>query len=138
MEDVFSLIKTGLTVEELEELEKLLAEIEKLMEERKKAVNKSELNEEIAKKLKGLEKAVMELQKRINGGNEMQFDKKIGETGSEDEIPDPSGFKERIEYLEKTIKRLKDGLINKDTTTRSTDEELQLMQEYKRLESSKE
>lgn len=134
VDDLLSMLQTGLTVSEVEQLEKMLEEIQALLAKREESAVKSEFNEELEEKLSALEKFVAELQKRQSGEAVMEPSRKAGASGD-----DPSAFNERTKYLEKVIKKLKDSLVTNDAKTSvpstTTQEELLMRQQYKQNEN---
>ncbi|WP_164091286.1 hypothetical protein [Poseidonibacter lekithochrous] len=122
LEDINSLFKTGLTVEELEKLKELLKAI-------KDAIKDSEKNNsstsDIETMISDMEKAMMLLQKRIGGEAVIKADK---ENNPNDDM---LGFASRIEGIEKSLKDLEQGNQDKGISSTSTSEELELLNRLK-------
>jgi len=133
VEDLISMLRTGFTVEELERIEELLAEIKKKLKE-DGASNKEE---KIDKMLDELELAIAELQKRITGVATIELNNGKKEN-FESTDPIIQGFESRIDNIQKNIEKLKAGKLaqleaddKKDNRGLSTNEELELRKELK-------
>lgn len=122
LEDINSLFKTGLTVEELEKLKELLKAIKEAIKEAKE--NNSSTSD-IETMIDDLEKAMMLLQKRIGGETVIKADK---ENNPNDDM---LGFASRIEAIEKSLKDLEQGNQDKGISSASTNEELELLNKLK-------
>ncbi len=101
-DDIFSLIRTGLTVSEYEQLQEYLAKIRELA---KKDSNDAELKKEIESMIKAIEQAILQLQKRINGGQVVESSKDT-ETQNNNSSDEMMGFKARLDTIEKSIHSL--------------------------------
>ncbi len=126
VEDLISVIKTGFTVEELENIEKLIAELRKLLKERSDA-DKAASNEDIDKQIKAIEDALLALERRIHGVSVIEME---GETTQQQENNDsytpPSDgfhFEERLDAIEDRIDVMKNGDLKLPTDTSARDDE---------------
>ena len=125
LEDLLSLIRTGLTVSELETVQKMLREIN----EKRKSGDITE--EELKEMMQELEKAVMSLKKRVTGEAILEASEK-GTTKQSDEISkDIKGFEERLNNITKAINKLSQSNIEKLIPTTYNHDELKLLQELK-------
>lgn len=124
--DLISLLKTGLTVSEVEYIEKLTSNINNLIEESKtKDISKDKLEDMI----KELKEKIAEIQKR--------FGEKDGEKTTKESLGDESEglsltmkeFKSIVSTLEKTFADLKEKSNRPDAI--STQDELKLREEYR-------
>lgn len=122
LEDINSLFKTGLTVEELEKLKELLKAIKDAIKDAEK--NNSSTSD-IETMISDMEKAMMLLQKRIGGEAVIKADK---ENNPNDDM---LGFASRIEGIEKSLKDLEQGNQDKGISSTSTSEELELLNRLK-------
>lgn len=100
--DIDSLLRTGLTVEEFERLQELLAQIKKLAKE---SENDPDIKKELEKQMSALENELYELQKRkkgivVEGSNSG----KQNENDTQKSIQ--TGLEERINNLQKQINDL--------------------------------
>ena len=115
IEDIKSVMKTGLTVEELERLEELIQKLKTKVKE--SSGNDPEENKAINQSITELEQAIMAIKKRISGeavidagkddknpSKNKEMTNKDGETKT-----DSLGFMERLNNLSKEIEKLKDG-----------------------------
>jgi len=102
VEDLLSLISTGLTVSELEMLQELLA---KVKEKIKDGIKTTDERKAIEETLSAIENAIAQLMKRINGEAIInKKDDKVVETSE-------NTFEERIKDIESMISDLKDGYV---------------------------
>ncbi|WP_164072409.1 hypothetical protein [Poseidonibacter lekithochrous] len=122
LEDINSLFKTGLTVEELEKLKELLKAIKDAIKDAEK--NNSSTSD-IETMISGMEEAMMLLQKRIGGETVIKANK---ENDSNDDM---LGFASRIEGIEKSLKDLEQGNQDNGISSTSTSEELELLNRLK-------
>lgn len=147
-DDIISLLKTGLTVSELEMLEELLRKVqEKIKEEVKERLKDNptygKYKKEIEELLNNVEKAIQELQKRISGSVEVKEDEEKGGTqntikGFEELNTDIADYIARIEDIVSDIKDLKQGNVKMGITSIKTNEELQLVEDLKNMYREKE
>ena len=134
--DIFSMIKTGLTVSELERLQELLAEINDL----RTGDENSENNQKIKAMLSALEDEVAKLQERFASTNILEKDENA-KIGDKEETTGDSSIDSRIENVTTMINNMisvklsgnklldellgsNESVINK--TEYMTDEELKL------------
>lgn len=126
VEDLISVIKTGFTPEELEYIEKLIAEIKKLLKERSDA-DKATSNEDINKQIKAIEDALLALEKKMHGVAIIEMDGETTqqqESNDSDETPsDGFHFEERLNAIEQRISSMKNGDLKLPTDTSARDEE---------------
>jgi|GEM_PF-5713296 len=102
--DLLSLVKTGLTVSELELLQELLAKVAKMVED---GVKSGEEQREIDELLTGIEEAIAALMKRVNG-------EAIIKNDSKDVASNENTFEERIKAIDNMIEDLKDGYVENE------------------------
>jgi hypothetical protein len=100
LEDIFSLMQTGLTKSELEALEKLMQKI-------KESMKKEDANEEEIKELlQALEDMMLQFQKRLSG--EMLKEKDDSNTAYEEAVPSSiASIVSKLEELSKTNEEFK-------------------------------
>ena len=126
VEDLISVIKTGFTVEELENIEKLIAELRKLLKERSDA-DKAASNEDIDKQIKAIEDALLALERRIHGVAviEMEGETTQQQESNDSDTPPSDGFhfEERLDAIEDRIDVMKNGDLKLPTDTSARDDE---------------
>ena len=139
LEDIMSLFKTGLTVEELEMIQKLLDEIKKKISEEKLPLNSNDIKE-IDSLLTKLELMIMELQKRAKGEAVIDMEdsptndiSKENKSSSNKSISlDVAGFQKRIEKAQNNIDNLAKTISETQVDElRKNHEELELLQALK-------
>lgn len=123
LEDINSLFKTGLTVEELEQLKELLKAIKEAIKE---AQENNTSTTSIETMISDMEKAIMMLQKRIGGEAVIKADKE-----SDPSDDNMLGFASRLEAIEGSLKDLEQGNQDKGISSTSTSEELELLNRLK-------
>ena len=132
VEDIISMLRTGFTVEELERIEELLAEIKKKLKEE----GGSDKESKIDKMLDELEKEIARLQKRITGVATIELNSGKKEN-FESTDPVIQGFESRIDNIQKNIEKLKAGKLailesdNNENKKLSTKEEIDLINQLK-------
>jgi len=126
VEDLISVIKTGFTVEELEYIEQLIAELRKLLKERDDQ-EAATFNDEINQQIKAIEDALLALEKRMHGVAIIEME---GETtqqpeNNDSDTPPSDGFhfEERLDAIEKRIDVMKNGDLKLPTDTSTRDDE---------------
>ena len=127
-------LSTGFPLAQLEALEKLIKEIEELIEKKRNGLSSVKLDEEIKEKFLEFKLLIDDMEKKIS--TKGLLDKERENNEDEEGITiSPGEFKERLEYLETSIKKLKEDGVNgydKENNPKvSTDEELQLIQKHK-------
>lgn len=139
VEDIMSLFKTGLTVEELEMIQKLLDEIKKKISEEKLPLNSNDIKE-IDSLLRKLELMIMQLQKRAKGEAVIDMEdsptndiSKENKSSSNKSISlDVVGLQKRIEKAQNNIddlsKTINETQVNE---LKKNHEELELLQALK-------
>ena len=105
--DLLSLIKTGLTVSELELLQELLAKVSTLV---KDGATNAEEQKEIDEMLSAIENAIATLMKRVNGEAIIKNDK----YNKNDKASSENSFEERIKAIDSMIVDLKDGYVENE------------------------
>lgn len=127
--DLISMLKTGLTVSEIESLEKLIADINKLIDDSKeKDISKKRVDDLIKK----LEQKLEKLQKRMGGDGTIETDKDLetSDTNSTELTHSMKEFKSIVLSLEKELNKIKEENKNLNHTS-STQEELMLREKLK-------
>lgn len=136
VDDIMSLFRTGLTVEEFKEMQRLLDEIKKKVDELEPPLSTKQL-EEIDEMFKKLERMILEFQKKIKGEAIVEIEdsasniknKTTEESKDSDKNSvDIAGFLKRIEKAQEAIDDLKQ---NKIASAGKTTEELELLQKLK-------
>ncbi len=123
--DIVSMFKTGYTVSELEYIEQLLEEIRKLLRERNSGdsdISDKEINEQI----KAIEKALLALEKRLNGEAVIEMDDETNVSSSDDKNSNLSSgpnFEARLDMIQKRVDEMKNGKYNQPTDSSIDDEE---------------
>ena len=112
--DLLSLIRTGLTVSELERLQELLAEINELIKEKG---NNPDSRKEIDEMLSALEQAVLALKKRLNGEAVIEEEENV-----DIKEKDTLGFASRIKSVTSSINDLLDGYVEKSDSIDKDDD----------------
>lgn len=122
VEDIKSVMRTGLTVEELERLEKLIQMLKEKVKQ--SSGNDPEENKAIDQSIQELEQAIMAIKKRINGeaiieAKKDDKNKEVTNENGETKL-DTQGFMARLDDLSKELTKLKEnqekltGLIHKN------------------------
>ncbi|MGA1939003.1 hypothetical protein [Arcobacter sp. YIC-310] len=139
LKDIMSLFKTGLTVEELEMIQKLLEEIKKKVSESKPPLSSDEIKE-IDSMMEKLERMIKELQKRAKGEAVIDMENSHVNNISKEDKSDTSksisldiaGFQKRIQKAQNDIdelnKTINEAQVNE---LRKNHEELELLQALK-------
>lgn len=133
VDDILSLFKTGLTVDELEALEKLIEEIKKKIKEEAKNGSESSIDE-IKKLVSDLENMIASIKKRITG-EAIKESKKEGEEvkGSDTLTGELASLNERLETSIQDVKDLMKGSEKKGYKSSNTQEELELLNNLKQF-----
>lgn len=132
--DIMSVLRTGHTVAELEEIEKLLQEIQKRIKE--ESTNKSVSTDDIKEMMERLERAIQKLQKDNSG----VVIKEVKETNTTTQNTNTlsselSALNERVKEAAQTINEIKkDPSLTVDPT--NTHDELSLILQLKNLQAS--
>ncbi len=112
VEDIKSVLHTGFTVEELEHIEKLIAQIQKLMNDKN-----SNNDQSVGTKLKELEEELAKMQKRVNGEAIIEPDDKnkatsnLVDKSTNEKTDDSNGFQSRLDAIKHTLENMKSGAI---------------------------
>lgn len=139
VKDIMSLFKTGLTVEELEMIQKLLDAIKKKVSESKPPLSSDEIKE-IDSMLTRLELMIKELQKRAKGEAVIDMEDSHVNNISKENKSDTSksvsldilGFQKRIEKAQSNIDELSKTINETQVNElRKNHEELELLQALK-------
>ncbi len=125
VDDLLSLIKTGLTVSELETIQRMLTEIN----EKRKTGEITE--EELKEMMQELEKAIMALKKKIIGEAILEASDGVTTKQSNDMSKNIKGFEQRLNNITKAINELRQGNTTQFISKTYTNEELRLLQEIK-------
>ncbi len=123
VEDIVSVLKTGYTVSELEYIEQLLEEIRKLLREKNNG-NSDISDEDINKQIKTIEKALLQLEKRLNGQAVIE----VGEEDSSQNDTDSAtasgmSFESKLDAIQQRIDTMKSGKYNQPTDISNEDDE---------------
>jgi HPt (histidine-containing phosphotransfer) domain-containing protein len=125
IEDLMSILRTGLTISEIESIEKLIADINKLIEDSKEQdISEGTIKEMIQKLKSDIEK----LQERMGIQSEENPE---GDLNSASHSKETEGLSVDMKILKSVVQSLEEELIkikekNDDTNFTSTDDELQL------------
>lgn len=133
LDDILSLFKTGLTVDELEALEKLIEEIKKKIQEEAKKNSPSSIDD-IKSLISDLENMIAIIKKRITGQS-IKESKKEGEEikGSDSLTGELASLNERLETSIQDIKDFIKGNEQKGYKSHNTQEELELLHNLKQF-----
>ncbi|RLA84355.1 MAG: hypothetical protein DRG78_01695 [Epsilonproteobacteria bacterium] len=128
--DLMSIIRTGLTVSEIESLEKLTAEINKLIND---SENKEVSSKKVEDMIKLLEQKLEELQKRLGGSGEIDADKNLETKHSNSKTINQTmkDFKSMVKSLEIELDKIKEQNKRYDSFS-STQDELNLREQLKK------
>ena len=126
--DLLSMIKTGFTVSEIESLERLISEINKLIDDSK---DKKVSEEKIKDMIQKLEEELLKLQDRLNTQVVKNDDTSNEESDTENLTNVMREFKSIVKSLEDSLDQIKE-----DSTqlikTMNTDDELRLREKFKK------
>ncbi|RLA84356.1 MAG: hypothetical protein DRG78_01700 [Epsilonproteobacteria bacterium] len=135
-EDLMSVLRTGLTVGELELLAELLAKIEVLNAQKDRT---AEMDAELNDMLKGLEEAVAALLKRLKGEAIIEAkDEKNSNLSKNADSANPFDFSQRIKDLKIAISEIQNIQPKTKSATSYSSDELQLIEEHKKLNKTTE
>ena len=131
IDDIKSLFKTGLTITELEQLEKYLEEL--IAKIKRQAESNDTDTKDIERMFDAIEQAILKLQKRVKGQavKESKNDTNEISQGTGDSM---LGFKNRIEKAQEAIADLKKG-INEKKESLSYNEQLKLRYEMQKTQT---
>ncbi len=125
IEDLMSILRTGLTVSEIESIEKLIADINKLIEDSKEQDISEDTIKEMIQKLKN---DIAKLQDRMGIQSEENSEGDLSSASDNKETEglsvDMKILKSIVQNLEKELTKIKEK--SDDTNFTSTDDELQL------------
>lgn len=124
-DDLISVIKTGFTESELENIEQLLAEIRKLLKE-KENKDSTTSAQDINQQIKEIEDALLALEKRIYGVSIVEMEDETTEQETNDsDTQESTGFhfEERLNAIEQKVNDMNSGNLKQPTETSNKDEE---------------
>lgn len=123
VEDIVSVLKTGYTVSELEYIEQLLEEIRKLLREKNNG-NSDISDEEINKQIKAIEKALLQLEKRLNGQAVIEVtEEEASNSDSSSATANGMNFESKLDAIQQRIDNMKSGKYNQPTDISNEDDE---------------
>ena len=125
VKDIDSVMRTGLTEDEIELLEKILENIKKEMDA------KYPDEKSIKEMLNALEKAIAEIKKEISGEAIIEADDTKKKTNL---IDSSSTIEERVEQAQKDIEKLKDFVASSSTGSTQTYQSSQLLEEITKFQ----
>ena len=125
VKDIDSVMRTGLTEDEIELLEKMLENIKKEMD------SKYPDEKSIKEMLSALEKAIAEIKKEISGEAIIEADDTKKKTNL---IDSSSTIEERVEQAQKDIEKLKDFVASSSTGSTQTYQSSQLLEEITKFQ----
>ena len=126
IDDLMSIMQTGLTKTEIEDLEKLISKIKDKIEDSKEEKVSQEKIEEL---LKELENKIKEIKQRVTGDDTVEVDKESKNMDKEELSIKMQEFKSMILSLEKTLEKVQEE-ANKATAFTSSHEELMLREKF--------
>jgi hypothetical protein len=126
LDDFISILKTGLTVSEVEQFEKTIAKIDKLIEDSEK---KEILDIEIKDMIKKLKEELEEIYRRLGGRGEIEIDKNLETQNSDGLTQTMKEFKSIVSSLKKALEEITTKGIKDDSM--SIDDELKLIEKLK-------
>ncbi len=125
IDDLFSLMETGLTKTELESIEKLMNQIkEKIEDSKEKKVSEDRIRE----LLKELEDKIKEIQKRVMGNDKIEIEKDSNNIKDDELSVNMQEFKSTLQSLKIALEKIKEEGTNK-TNPLSSHEELSLREQ---------
>lgn len=127
VKDIDSVMRTGLTEDEIELLEKMLENIKKEMD------SKYPDEKSIKEMLNALEKAIAEIKKEISGEVIIEADDTKKKA---DEINSSSTIEERVEQAQKDIEKLKDFVASSSAGSTQTYQSSQLLEEITKFQKN--
>jgi len=128
VEDLLSMIRTGFTVSEMESLEKMIAEINQLINDSKE---KKVSEEKIKDMIKKLENEISKLQDRLNTNITVNTSEQTEESDTENLTNIMKDFKSIVKSLEDTLTKIVEE-SGKLIQTVNTDDELRLREQFKK------
>lgn len=125
IDDLISLMETGLTKTELESIEKLMNQIkEKIEDSKEKKVSEDKIRE----LLKELEDKIKEIQKRVMGNDKIEIEKDSNNIKDDELSVNMQEFKSILQSLKIALEKIKEEGTNK-TNSISSHEELSLREQ---------
>jgi len=125
IDDLISLMETGLTKTELESIEKLMNQIkEKIEDSKEKKVSEDKIRE----LLKELEDKIKEIQKRVMGNDKIEIEKDSNNIKDDELSVNMQEFKSILQSLKIALEKIKEEGTNK-TNSISSHEELRLREQ---------
>ena len=126
IDDLMSMMETGLTKTEIEALEKLITQIKNKIEDSKE---EKVAEEEIEELLKELENKIKEIKQRVTGDDTVEVNKESKNIDKEGLSIKMQEFKSMVQSLEKTLEKVQEE-ANKATAFTSSHEELMLREQF--------
>jgi len=126
LNDLISFLQTGLTVSEVEKLEKALAKIDMLIE---KSEEKDISEEEIKEMIEKLKEQLNEIYQRLGGKGEIEVEEDLETQNSEGLTETMKEYKSIVSSLRQALEEIKSNASKKEQV--STDEELKLREQLK-------
>ncbi|OUR70860.1 hypothetical protein A9Q76_06410 [Arcobacter sp. 31_11_sub10_T18] len=127
MDDIRSVMRTGLTEQELEELEAKIAEIQKRIKEASEGEGGN--IGQISSMMDEIEKLIAEAQKKVNGVVIKEVDKNTSLNSSEGTTSEMAALNTRVQDALSSINALRDNK-NVESQTASTHDKVSLMEEF--------
>lgn len=132
IDDIMSVLRTGYTVAELEEIEKLLQEIQERIKE--ESTNKSVSADDIKEMIEQLELAIQKLQKDKFGVVIKEVDTNQAIQSTDTLSPELSALNERVKEATQEINELRKNATLKSNISYNHNE-LELFQELKKFQA---
>ncbi len=131
VKDIDSVSRTGFTVEELEYLQKLIAQLQKLISEQ---ADNTAVEPDVQDKIDEIKKLIVQMQKKVSGEAIIKMDDESCPTSDKEAALDT------LAKLDHIVNKMKSGSEKNDIKSLSTIEELQLseyLREKEKLEKKK-
>ncbi len=130
MDDIRSVMRTGMTEQELEELEAKIAEIQKRIKEASQSENVS--MDQITSMMDEIEKLILEAQKDVHGVVIKEADDKSSLNSVEGGGSQMASLNQRVQEALSSINTLKENRPM-ESVTASTHEKVSLMEEFQEV-----
>jgi len=127
MDDIRSVMRTGLTEQELEELEAKIAEIQKRIKEASKGEGTSV--SQISSMMDEIEKLILEAQKKVNGVVIKEVDENAAISSSQGSGSEMASLNQRVQEALTSINSLKENMTS-ESKTATTHEKVSLIEEF--------
>lgn len=125
--DIESVSRTGFTVEELEYIQKLIAQLQKMISEQS---DNSSVDPDIQQKIDDIKKLIMQMQKEVSGEAIIKMDDDSSPTS------DKESALNTLEQLSDIVNQMKSGSEKNDIKSLSTIEELMLAEQLREQEKN--